>query len=140
MATSEIGKTLFSIAIHGGRVDCTCDNDWCEKSEPSRERACFRFPQLFCRLRPGQALVVKIQGGRELTRLQDNVSHLRSEVERLTALAAGAAKRDPLPGATLAGPADARQGDRRPATVAGIAGRRKRQACGQVRVEGTIRE
>lgn len=95
------------------------------------------------RLRPGQALLVKTQSGRELERIEAKASRLRSEVERLFGLAAAAAaKRDPLLGASLGVDANCLRGGgggnysgRRPATTAGVsgAGRGKRRACGQVR-------
>eukprot|EP00903_Cladosiphon_okamuranus_P018120 g16675.t1 len=89
-------------------------------------------------LRPGQELLVKTQSGRELERIEAKASRLRSEVERLYGLAtAAAAKRDPLPGASLGGCTNGRRGgggsDRRPATTAEVGGARrgKRRACGQ---------
>ncbi|CAN0075135.1 unnamed protein product [Pylaiella littoralis] len=90
-------------------------------------------------LRPGQTLVVQTQSGRELARIEAKASRLRSEVKRLADLAtAVAAKRDPLPGATLGGNAKSRREsggatDQRPATMAGssIAGRGEPRARGQ---------
>lgn len=67
--------------------------------------------------------------------MQAKAAHLRSEVRRLTEIAAAtAAKRDPLPGASLAGPKESgreRGADRRPATTTGVnVVRTKRQGCG----------
>lgn len=69
--------------------------------------------------------------------MEANAARLRMEVERFGVAVSEATKRDPLPGATLAGPVDSRgvRGNRRrPATTTGVVGTGKRhQACGLVR-------